>query len=879
MLKTNDWRAVSDTVREKTETEYTYDLESRIVQEKSIQSVETSGTVKTFTFITNYNYNAQGSLVLTENYVEGGEKRFGKNYEKRVYDKNGNLTKTIRWNSLDSSSKFYTESDYAENGQVVADRDETGEKAAEYEYVNGSNVVNSVKYANGSTLAYGRNPKNFKVTSVTQSTEDGEANATDITYEYGRPVKVKSGNTEIVYTYDQLDRKTSVTVNNVLQSEYSYEGYEQKTPDNFQLEKRSKTIHAESGDITSVYLKEGCLDADENKLRVTESFTINTDRQYQKCYNARDELVSLTYRSHTGGDIAVNYTYDSFHNLIKADTPAVTDDYIYNSNGKRSVKSVNTTLFSHNYSYVYQYVGALQRFNYTLFNLKYRFMPKKDANGRNIGRVISDYKKNTVIGSENITYRKIGDHATNMPAAIWFGSGKQIKDSIKYRYDKCGNITEVYENGHLSVRYAYDKLNRLIREDNKPRNMTVEYSYDQNGNITNQCKCLFTLKEDLSGENVHHYRYVYDGDKLVSYNGGSISYNNLGNPDVYRSKQVEWQYGNRLVKLGNITFGYDGLGRRSFKTGIQFLYDNENKLIYQSNGLEFIYDNSGIAGLVYQNEVYFYRKDAQGNIIAILDSTGAVVVKYAYDAWGRHNITDGSGEQITDLNHIANLNPFRYRGYYYDTETQLYYLQTRYYDPETGRFISQDDIDYADPETINGLNLYAYCANNPVMNVDPNGNSFLLFILGLILAGAIIGGAVSGTEAAKKGATGWEIAGQVFLGAAMGVAVAGVALMAGAGILGVTGVISSVTATRVFALGAAAFNILPMIVAPILGITAPAPIEYNPNPYIPVTPMPPYTTMSMSVNTNLDMANILKAIKYFGRLNYDKISRRNFTRM
>ena len=67
------------------------------------------------------------------------------------------------------------------------------------------------------------------------------------------------------------------------------------------------------------------------------------------------------------------------------------------------------------------------------------------------------------------------------------------------------------------------------------------------------------------------------------------------------------------------------------------------------------------------------------------------------------------------------MNPFRYRSYYYDTETELYYLQTRYYDPELGRFISQDSIEYADPETINGLNLYAYCGNNPVMNVDPTG--------------------------------------------------------------------------------------------------------------------------------------------------------------
>ena len=97
------------------------------------------------------------------------------------------------------------------------------------------------------------------------------------------------------------------------------------------------------------------------------------------------------------------------------------------------------------------------------------------------------------------------------------------------------------------------------------------------------------------------------------------------------------------------------------------------------------------------------------------------MVKYRYDAWGNHAVRDANGADIADASHIGNRNPFRYRGYYYDTETELYYLQTRYYDPETGRFITIDGIEYLDPETINGLNLYAYCGNNPVMNVDPTG--------------------------------------------------------------------------------------------------------------------------------------------------------------
>ena len=171
------------------------------------------------------------------------------------------------------------------------------------------------------------------------------------------------------------------------------------------------------------------------------------------------------------------------------------------------------------------------------------------------------------------------------------------------------------------------------------------------------------------------------------------------------------------------------------------------------------------------------------------------MVKYKYDAWGNHaalylnKVNDKeqyseTDEAAFDENYaknktLAELNPFRYRGYYYDEETGFYYLKSRYYDPEVGRFITIDDISYIDTETINGLNLYAYCGNNPVMNVDPNG-TFFWFFFAAILIGAVIGGTLNGISAYNAGQRGWGLFGAIAGGAVMGGAMGGILALGGA---------------------------------------------------------------------------------------------------
>ena len=116
--------------------------------------------------------------------------------------------------------------------------------------------------------------------------------------------------------------------------------------------------------------------------------------------------------------------------------------------------------------------------------------------------------------------------------------------------------------------------------------------------------------------------------------------------------------------------------------------------------------------------MFYYRKNVFGDIIEIIDTFGTVKGKYSYTAFGECTI-------LEDVNGIATANPFRYRGYYYDSTTNFYYLKSRYYDPIVCRFITFDDLQYLDPEHIGGLNLYAYCNNNPIMYVDPDGTKII----------------------------------------------------------------------------------------------------------------------------------------------------------
>ena len=241
------------------------------------------------------------------------------------------------------------------------------------------------------------------------------------------------------------------------------------------------------------------------------------------------------------------------------------------------------------------------------------------------------------------------------------------------------------------------------------------------------------------------YGYAQTGwkDLMTSYNGQSITYDEIGNPLTYRDGMTMTWTGRQLTMLTQNgkqnTYKYDVDGLRLEKTagGVTTQYQYVNGQLLgekRSNGviLRYTYDALGVlSGIQYKNTAgvttnYIVRCTLSGDVDQIYDTKGNLLARYIYDTWGdTFSVTDASGKAITDPLHIANINPIRYRGYYYDAETGLYYLQSRYYDAKTGRYVNPDGYVYTGQDMQSG-NMYAYCGNNPVTRSDPYGGMYVI---------------------------------------------------------------------------------------------------------------------------------------------------------
>ena len=484
-----------------------------------------------------------------------------------------------------------------------------------------------------------------------------------------------------------------------------------------------KLYYNDSLQLTNYYNKKGELTSVTDSLSNTNVACV---------YNALGQMTSYTEKQNNATKVKQVFTYDEYGNLSQ----------------EKITGQVN-----HTYNYSYDDLSD-RRFNGMSFdgitvdvtydNLDRIKTKKIIFNGTEVYTKTYDYR--------DVKHSSTQTNATNQPKSIVYTKGTSTKQNIQYTYyDMTGKLSGITVNGkNIEYYYDYDKLRR---ENNQLLNASfVKYCYDS-GNISKDIKGDYKSGTAVIS-NSSSTSYSYDGDRMMSFGNQACEYDKMGNPTTYRGKSATWK-GRQMLSFDGNNFTYDGLGRRTSKNSLTFLYDDRGNLLKQSNDLEFFYDFEGVTSVRHKKQMYFYLRDGQGNIIAIVDSTGSVVVQYYYDAWGNHKVVDANGDEITDQNNIGNLNPFRYRGYYYDTETGLYFLQTRYYDLEVGRFLNRDSVQYADPETINGLNLYAYCLNNPIEYTDPYGTTewWEWLIASVVVIGSAIAAPFTfGTSIAAAGA-------------------------------------------------------------------------------------------------------------------------------
>jgi len=220
---------------------------------------------------------------------------------------------------------------------------------------------------------------------------------------------------------------------------------------------------------------------------------------------------------------------------------------------------------------------------------------------------------------------------------------------------------------------------------------TVDHIYDSSGNLES------TSDSRQSGNNLE---LTYEGRTLINYHVPMGAY----------GRDVDFKYNDSGYRTRKVSTGY------MMPTITTDYYLEGSKVIHETDGTNNIYYNydadGSLISMFYNSVEYFYVYNVLGDVIKLLDTNGDIVVEYSYDAWG--NITYQTPNET-----IATANPYRYRGYRYDEETNLYYLNSRYYNPETGRFLNADGI--LDTGGVLGKNMYAYTYNNPVMFVDPSG--------------------------------------------------------------------------------------------------------------------------------------------------------------
>ena len=479
-----------------------------------------------------------------------------------------------------------------------------------------------------------------------------------------------------------------------------------------------------------------------NNTLYIEDYFINSNIWYKLHIDLNVSSISIKIKTLTSSTYDVfTYYYTTYQDDTNLD---IQFGKTSNSNDLMTTYGLIRNLFySHelsNRNYINLYKTDLMYKNNEIKNSEIKI---NDNQVLNIERTIS----------QNCTCPHNSSITTFTKRSIIINNGTYILDTYLYG-------TLVYENyvkldNQQYYSYRYDKKKRLIQESVYSNYLLygINYSYDNYGNITswsqgtgfsptirvtytydNQYKMKLNSISIREGFVTNYYSITYDnvtGLLPISFMGNSYSYE-----------------GYNLVSFNNYHYTYNVYGKRirKYKTNlsldIYYYYDKNNNLILEDRGsyrLKYLYDcSNNLYGFIYDNTnstfnnvLYLYIKDDMGTIMGIVDSAGNLVGKYNYNAYGYIFSID----TISDLLGVMDKNPMRYKSYYYDTESNMYYLNTRYYHPLLARFITPDRFENVDVYNYRSFNLYTYCFNNPTSYIDSDGKSAVF--LTILVVGAL----------------------------------------------------------------------------------------------------------------------------------------------
>ena len=413
------------------------------------------------------------------------------------------------------------------------------------------------------------------------------------------------------------------------------------------------------------------------------------------------------------------------------------------TNGASTVESISASL---NYTYSYGDNGAISRQTYyagggisLIMNYSY---DKYDR----VSSVVSTHTTGELsfIQQEQYVYdTKVVDGGYYDSARVkrYVSTVNGVQTAYTYTYNSSGYITSITMTGASGTRtvgYIYNNLGQLTSEEDVQAGIRYLYTYDKGGNLAIKRK---SVRDDESIWNpTETYSYAPQYDRITTLNGSNIKYDIMGNPIVYYDGVTNYQFtwsGKQLssatISGNTYTFTYNADGLRRTKTvngnTTTYYYDGDRLISEQDNTgtTVYIYDANGSpVGMQYRLhsyaegvwDVYRFEKNIQGDVVAIYNSQGTKLISYVYTAYGICGTSTHNGGGAT----TATKNRLTYRGYYFDMDLQMYYLNSRYYNQNTCRFISPDSVMSGVNGSLHGFNLYAYCFNNPVNMTDASGN-------------------------------------------------------------------------------------------------------------------------------------------------------------